>query len=84
MANRPPSPSRRPVTGLGRLISLPALITIVVSLILLAALALLPGVLWQVNPVLWRQLMRLQAAAGGLLVGLVLGFLIGRLTALRR
>ncbi|MEB3335361.1 MAG: hypothetical protein VKP70_10285 [Cyanobacteriota bacterium] len=84
MADRPPPPARRQAFGLGRLISLPALITIVVCLLLLAGLALLPGVLWQVNPVLWRQLLRLQAATGGLVVGLVIGFLTGRLTARRR
>ena len=84
MADRPSSPSRRQGFRLGQLISLPALLTIVAGLVVVAVLALLPGVVWQVNPSLWRQLLRVQGAVAGLVVGAALGFLAGRLSARRR
>jgi len=40
-------------------------------------------VVWQVNPLLWRQLLRLQGAFAGLVLGAVLGFLVGRFTGRR-
>jgi hypothetical protein len=64
-------------------ISLPALLTIGLVLLVLAGLALLPTVVWQVNPLLWRQLLRLQGAFAGLVLGAVLGFLVGRFTGRR-
>lgn len=84
MADRPPSPSRRPLSGLGQLFSLPALLSLGLVLVVVAGLALLPGVIWQVNPYLWRQLLRVQGAVAGLVLGALLGFLAGRLTARRR
>lgn len=86
MTDRPPSPSpsRRSASGIGQLFSLPALLSLVLALIVVAALALLPGVVWQVNPTLWRQLLRAQGGVVGLVVGILLGFLAGRLTARRR
>lgn len=82
MTDRPPS--QRPAFGLGQVFSLPALLSLVLALIVVAGLALLPGVVWQVNPTLWRQLLRAQGGVVGLVVGVVLGFLAGRLTARRR
>jgi hypothetical protein len=84
MADRPPSPTRRPASGIGQLFSLPALLTLIAVLVVLAVLALLPGVIWQVNPYLWRQLLRVQGGAVGLVVGAGLGFLAGRLSVRRR
>ncbi|MBM5815557.1 MAG: hypothetical protein FJ083_02895 [Cyanobacteria bacterium K_Offshore_surface_m2_239] len=84
MVDRGSSPTRRPAAGLGQLFSLPALLALVFGLIVVAGLALLPGVVWQVNPFLWRQLLRVQGGLVGLVVGAPLGFLIGRLTARRR
>jgi len=84
MVDRGSSPTRRPVAGLGQVFSIPALVAVVLGLIVVAGLALLPGVVWQVNPFLWRQLLRVQGALAGLVVGAVLGFLVGRLTARRR
>lgn len=81
---RPPAPLRRRGPLLGKLISWPALLTIAVVVLVLAGLALLPTVVWQVNPLLWRQLLRLQGGLAGLVLGAVLGFLIGRFTAHRR
>lgn len=84
MVDRPPSPTRRPTSGIGQLFSLPALLTVIVGLVVVAALALLPGVIWQVNPYLWRQLLRVQGAVAGLVLGAGLGFVAGRLSARRR
>jgi hypothetical protein len=84
MADRPPAPSRRPASGLGQLFSLPALLTLMAALVVVGVLALLPGVIWQVNPYLWRQLLRVQGGVVGLVVGGGLGFLAGRLTVRRR
>jgi hypothetical protein len=84
MVDRPPSSPRRSTVGLGQVFSLPALLALVMGLIIVAGLALLPGVVWQVNPFLWRQLLRVQGALAGLVVGALLGFLVGRLTARRR
>jgi hypothetical protein len=84
MVDRPPSPSRRPATGLGRVFSLPALVVVLLGTIVVAGLALLPGIVWQVDPFLWRQLLRVQGALAGLAAGALLGFLVGRLTARRR
>jgi hypothetical protein len=84
MVDRGSAPSRRLVGGLGQVFSLPALLALVLGLILVAGLALLPGVVWQVNPFLWRQLLRVQGGVVGLVVGAPLGFLVGRLTARRR
>jgi hypothetical protein len=84
MAEPPLPPTRRRGSGIGQVISLPALAAIVLGLIVAAGLALLPGVVWQVNPFLWRQLLRVQGALAGLLLGALLGFAAGRLTARRR
>ncbi len=84
MADRPPSPPRRLASGLGQVFSLPALLALVLGVVVVAGLALLPGVIWQVNPYLWRQLLRVQGAVAGLVLGALLGFLVGRLTARRR
>ena len=84
MADRPPSPTRRPASLLGQVFSLPALLSLVLGLVVVAGLALLPGVIWQVNPYLWRQLLRVQGAVAGLVLGALLGFFAGRLTARRR
>ncbi|MFM1798454.1 MAG: hypothetical protein RLZZ117_732 [Cyanobacteriota bacterium] len=84
MVDRPSSPSRRPLSGLGRLFSLPALLAVLLGAIVVAGLALLPGIVWQVDPFLWRQLLRVQGGLAGLVVGGLLGFLAGRLTARRR
>jgi hypothetical protein len=64
--------------------SLPALLTLIAALVVVAVLALLPGVIWQVNPYLWRQLLRVQGGVVGLVVGGGLGFMAGRLTVRRR
>jgi hypothetical protein len=82
-SQRPPAPNRRRRPRLSRVVSLPALVTIAVSVLVLAGLALLPTVVWQVNPLLWRQLLRLQGGVAGLVLGAVLGFLVGRLTGRR-
>lgn len=84
LKKRSPAPLRQGGARLAQVISLPALLTIGLVLLVLAGLALLPTVVWQVNPLLWRQLLRLQGAFAGLLVGAALGFLVGRLTARRR
>ncbi len=84
MVDRGSSPTRRPAAGLGQVFSIPALLAVLLGLIVVAGLALLPGVVWQVNPFLWRQLLRVQGALAGLVVGALLGFLVGRLTARRR
>ncbi|MFN9624224.1 MAG: hypothetical protein ACK587_15545 [Cyanobacteriota bacterium] len=84
MADRPPSPSRRPASAIGQVFSLPALLTLIAALVVVAVLALLPGVIWQVNPYLWRQLLRVQGGVVGLVVGGGLGFMAGRLTVRRR
>ncbi|MEB3156139.1 MAG: hypothetical protein VKO26_01725 [Cyanobacteriota bacterium] len=84
MVDRGSSPTPRPAAGLGQLFSLPALLALVLGVIVVAGLALLPGVVWQVNPYLWRQLLRVQGGLVGLVVGAPLGFLVGRLTARRR
>jgi hypothetical protein len=84
MVDRGSSPTRRPATGLGQVFSLPALLALLLGMVVVAGLALLPGVVWQVNPYLWRQLLRVQGALAGLVVGALLGFLVGRLTARRR
>ncbi|MFN6340639.1 MAG: hypothetical protein ACK41W_18220 [Cyanobacteriota bacterium] len=60
------------------MVSWPALLTLGVGLLVLAGLALLPTMVWQVNPLLWRQLLRLQGGVAGLVAGSVLGFLVGR------
>jgi hypothetical protein len=77
--HRPSESPRRRTARIGQVISLPALLTIVVGVLVLAGLALLPTVVWQENPLLWRQLLRLQGGLAGLVVGAVLGFLVGRL-----
>jgi hypothetical protein len=46
MVDRGSAPSRRLVGGLGQVFSLPALLALVLGLILVAGLALLPGVVW--------------------------------------
>jgi hypothetical protein len=84
MVDRGSAPSPRRDGGLGRVFSLPALLALVFGLIVVAGLALLPGVVWQVNPFLWRQLLRVQGGLVGLVFGAPLGFLVGRLTARRR
>lgn len=84
MVDLPPSPPRRGGSFLGKVFSLPALLTLVIGLFIVGGLALLPGIVWQVDPFLWRQLLRAQGAAVGLVLGSVLGFLLGRLTARRR
>jgi hypothetical protein len=84
MADRPPAPTRRLSSGIGQVFSLPALLTLIAALVVVAVLALLPGVIWQVNPYLWRQLLRVQGGVVGLVVGAGLGFLAGRLSARRR
>jgi hypothetical protein len=84
MVDRGSSPTRRPAAGPGQLFSLPALLALVLGVIVVAGLALLPGVVWQVNPFLWRQLLRVQGGLVGLVLGAPLGFLVGRLTARRR
>jgi hypothetical protein len=84
MVDRPPSPPRRAGSVLGKVFSLPAFLTIVIGLLIVGGLALLPGIVWQVDPFLWRQLLRAQGAVAGLVLGAVLGFLVGRLTARRR
>lgn len=81
---RTSSSPRRGGPRLVQVISLPALLTIAVGLLVLAGLAFLPAMVWQLNPLLWKQLLRLQGAFAGLVVGAVLGFLLGRLTAHRR
>ncbi|MEB3260848.1 MAG: hypothetical protein VKP63_09515 [Cyanobacteriota bacterium] len=84
MVDRGSAPGRRLAGGLGQVFSLPALLALVLGLIVVAGLALLPGVVWQVNPFLWRQLLRVQGGLVGLVLGAPLGFLVGRLTARRR
>lgn len=84
MVDRGTSPTRRPAAGLGQVFSLPAVLAVLLGLIVVAGLALLPGVVWQVNPFLWRQLLRVQGGLVGLVLGAPLGFLVGRLTARRR
>lgn len=85
MANhRPSAPQRQPAPRFGRIFSLPALVTVGVGVIVLTGLALLPTIVWQVNPLLWRQLLRLQGGVAGLVLGAVLGFLVGRYTGRRR
>ena len=84
MADRPPAPSRRPASGHGQLFSLPALLTLIAALVVVAVLALLPGVIWQVNPYLWRQLLRVQGGVVGRVVGGGLGLLAGRRPVRRR
>jgi hypothetical protein len=76
--NRPPAPLRPRGRKLGQMVSWPALLTLGVGLLVLAGLALLPTMVWQVNPLLWRQLLRLQGGVAGLVAGSVLGFLVGR------
>lgn len=83
LRKRSSAPLRRGGVRLGQVISLPAMLTIGLALLVLAGLALLPTVVWQVNPMLWRQLLRLQGAFAGLVLGAVLGFLAGRLTGRR-
>jgi hypothetical protein len=83
LRKRSSAPLRQGGLRLGQVISLPALLTIGLALLVLAGLALLPTVVWQVNPLLWRQLLRLQGAFAGLVLGAVLGFLAGRLTGRR-
>jgi len=83
LRKRSPAPLRQGGARLGQVISLPALLTIGLVLLVLAGLALLPTVVWQVNPLLWRQLLRLQGAFAGLVLGAVLGFLVGRFTGRR-
>jgi len=83
LRKRSPAPLRQGGARLGQVISMPALLTIGLILLVLAGLALLPGVVWQVNPLLWRQLLRLQGAFAGLVLGAVLGFLVGRFTGRR-
>ncbi len=80
-----PSPSRRRRgMRLAEVVSLPALAAIVLAVVVIGALALLPSLVWQVNPLLWRQLLRLQGGVVGLVVGAVMGFLVGRFLARRR
>lgn len=78
-----PTPPRQRALGLAQLISWPALLAVSVAVLVLLGLAFLPTVVWQVNPLLWRQLLRLQGGVAGLVVGAVLGFLAGRLSARR-
>jgi hypothetical protein len=82
-SHRPPAPLRRRAPRLSTVVSLPALLTIGVGVLVLTGLALLPTVVWQVNPLLWRQLLRLQGGLAGLVLGAVLGFLVGRVTGRR-
>ncbi|MFN7678932.1 MAG: hypothetical protein ACK5QW_10130 [Cyanobacteriota bacterium] len=79
-----PTPRRRRSNPIAQVISLPALFAIVLGLVVLAGLALLPTLVWQTNPLLWRQLLRMQGGAVGLVVGAVLGFLVGRFLGPRR
>lgn len=81
--NLPEHSRRRPAVN-GPLFSLPALLTIGVAVLVLAGLALLPMMVWQVNPLLWRQLLRLQGALAGFVLGAVVGFLVGRFSGRRR
>jgi hypothetical protein len=80
----PPTPRRRRSNPIAQVVSLPALFAIVLGLVVLAGLALLPTLVWQTNPLLWRQLLRMQGGAVGLVVGAVLGFLVGRFLGRRR
>jgi hypothetical protein len=79
-----PSPRRRRSNRLADVVSLPALFTIALALVVLAGLAVLPTLVWQTNPLLWRQLLRMQGGAVGLVVGAGLGFAVGRFLGRRR
>lgn len=83
LKRRSPAPLRQRGPQLAQVISWPAALTIGVALLVLAGLALLPTVVWQFNPLLWRHLLRLQGAFAGLVVGVVLGFLVGRFSGRR-
>lgn len=84
MPRNRPSDSLRRRPRFAEVISLPALLTIGVGVLLLAGLAVLPMIVWQFNPMLWRQLLRLQGAVAGFVVGVLVGALLARFSGSRR